>query len=67
MSWKCFDVMYCSVVRIFDQVGDWWFLLIVCDVMFGVCCFVDFEVNLGIVKNIFSDCFKWFIEDEIFE
>jgi DNA-binding HxlR family transcriptional regulator len=49
-----FGDMSCSVAQCLDVVGEWWSLLIVRDAMLGVTRFGDFQVRLGISRNILT-------------
>lgn len=54
MSRTRFDQMRCGVAQALEQIGDWWSLLIVRDVLLGARRFAELESNLGISKNILS-------------
>jgi len=51
MKTKSFSDMQCSIARTLEQVGSWWSLLIIRDVMMGARRFKHFEKSLGIAKN----------------
>ncbi|MFF3518089.1 winged helix-turn-helix transcriptional regulator [Streptomyces sp. NPDC002573] len=44
----------CPVARSLDQIGDWWWLLIVRDALDGARRFSEFQKRLGLAKNILS-------------
>jgi DNA-binding HxlR family transcriptional regulator len=50
-----FPSQVCSVARSLEIIGEWWTLLIVREAFFGTERFSDFEVNLGIAKNVLTD------------
>jgi DNA-binding HxlR family transcriptional regulator len=45
----------CSVARSLDVVGEWWSLLVVRDVAYGLTRFSDIQRSLGIARNILAD------------
>ncbi len=47
--------MNCSVAQFLEVVGEWWSLLIVRDAFLGVRRFDDFQVRLGISRNILTE------------
>jgi DNA-binding HxlR family transcriptional regulator len=51
--------MNCSVAQTLEVVGDWWSLLIVRDVFFGVTRFDDIQRRLGIARNTLTDRLDW--------
>lgn len=53
-----FDKMDCSIAQSLDQIGDWWSLLIVREVMLGKRRFSEFESALGISRNILTERLK---------
>jgi DNA-binding HxlR family transcriptional regulator len=44
----------CSLAKSLDIVGDWWTLLILRDAFMGSSRFSEFEISLGIAKNILA-------------
>jgi DNA-binding HxlR family transcriptional regulator len=44
----------CGVARTLDVVGDWWTLLIIRDLLFGIVRFEDLQEDLGIARNVLS-------------
>ena len=54
--------MNCSVAQTLEVVGDWWSLLIVRDVFFGVTRFDDIARRLGIARNTLTDRLDWLVE-----
>jgi DNA-binding HxlR family transcriptional regulator len=50
-----FSSQVCSVARSLEIVGEWWTLLIVREAFFGTERFSDFEMHLGIAKNVLTD------------
>lgn len=47
--------MPCSVARTLDVVGEWWTLLVVRDVLYGLHRFDDIQADLGIARNVLAD------------
>ena len=47
--------MNCSVAQCLEVVGDWWTLLIVRDLFFGVRRFSDLQRRLGVARNILTE------------
>ncbi|MBV8929963.1 MAG: helix-turn-helix transcriptional regulator [Mycobacteriaceae bacterium] len=54
-----FEQLNCSVAQTLEVVGDWWSLLIVRDVLFGVTRFDDIQRRLGIARNTLTDRLEW--------
>ena len=54
-----FQRFNCSVAQTLEAVGDWWSLLIVRDVFFGVTRFDDIARRLGIARNTLVDRLDW--------
>jgi DNA-binding HxlR family transcriptional regulator len=54
-----FRDLNCSVAQTLEVVGDWWSLLIVRDVFFGVTRFDDIQRRLGIARNTLADRLDW--------
>ncbi|HME49092.1 helix-turn-helix domain-containing protein [Mycobacterium sp.] len=54
-----FADLNCSVAQTLEVVGDWWSLLIVRDVYFGVTRFDDIQRRLGIARNTLTDRLDW--------
>jgi DNA-binding HxlR family transcriptional regulator len=48
---KSFAGMHCSVAQCLEVVGEWWSMLIVRDVFFGVTRFDEMQERLGISRN----------------
>ncbi len=49
-----FEDMHCSVARSLEVVGEWWTLLILRDVFFGITRFEELQRRLGIARNVLS-------------
>jgi DNA-binding HxlR family transcriptional regulator len=45
----------CSLAHALDAVGEWWTLLIVRDVAYGVTRFAELQQDLGVSANVLSD------------
>jgi DNA-binding HxlR family transcriptional regulator len=54
MKRTSFSDMNCSVAQFLEVVGEWWSLLIVRDAFLGVRRFDDFQIRLGISRNILT-------------
>src|ERR1700746_667692 len=54
-----FRELNCSIAQTLEVVGDWWALLIVRDVSFGVTRFEDIHRRLGIARNTLTDRLDW--------
>ena len=59
--------MNCSVAQCLDAVGEWWTLLVVRDAFLGVRRFDDFQVRLGISRNILTDRLNRLVHIGIFK
>jgi DNA-binding HxlR family transcriptional regulator len=57
--------MNCSVAQCLEVVGDWWTMLIVRDVFFGVRRFDDIQRRLGISRNTLTQRLDHLVENEI--
>jgi DNA-binding HxlR family transcriptional regulator len=55
MKRTSFSDMNCSVSQFLEVVGEWWSLLIVRDAFLGVRRFDDFQIRLGISRNILTE------------
>jgi hypothetical protein len=54
-----FEQLNCSVAQTLEVGGDWWSLLIVRDIFFGVTRFDDIQRRLGIARNTLADRLNW--------
>jgi DNA-binding HxlR family transcriptional regulator len=54
-----FQDLNCSVAQTLEVVGDWWSLLIVRELFFGVTRFDDIQRRLGIARNTLTDRLNW--------
>jgi DNA-binding HxlR family transcriptional regulator len=54
-----FEQFNCSVAQALEVVGDWWSLMIVRDIFFGVTRFDDIQRRLGIARNTLTDRLDW--------
>ena len=54
-----FEDLNCSVAQTLEVVGDWWSLLIVRELFFGVTRFDDIQRRLGIARNTLTDRLDW--------
>jgi DNA-binding HxlR family transcriptional regulator len=62
-----FEQLNCSVAQTLEVVGDWWSLLIVRDVFFGVRRFDDIQSRLGIARNTLTDRLEWLCRHGVLE
>jgi DNA-binding HxlR family transcriptional regulator len=60
-----FEDMSCSVAQCLEVVGEWWSLLIIRDAFFGVTRFDDFQVRLGISRNILTQRLNWLVDNGV--
>lgn len=67
MQRKSFVGMNCSIARSLEEVGEWWSLLIVREMMQGMKRFDEFQKELGIARNILTARLERLIELEIVE
>lgn len=54
-----FQELNCSIAQTLEAVGDWWSLLILRDIFFGVTRFDDIQRRLGIARNTLTDRLIW--------
>ena len=54
MKRRSFEDMNCSVAQALEIVGEWWTLLILRDAFVGIRRFDDFQVRLGISRNVLT-------------
>jgi DNA-binding HxlR family transcriptional regulator len=57
----------CSVAQALEVLGDWWTLLIIRDAFLGVRRFADFELRLGISKNVLTKRLTHLVEHQVLE
>jgi DNA-binding HxlR family transcriptional regulator len=57
----------CSIARTLDVAGEWWTLLIVRDVAYGVKRFREIQEDLGISANVLADRLDTLVEEGILE
>ena len=67
MSKKRFTHDECPVARSLDQIGDWWTLLIVREVLYGLHQFNEIRASLGISRAVLSERLKELTQTEILE
>jgi DNA-binding HxlR family transcriptional regulator len=61
------DTMNCSLANALDQIGDWWTLLILREVIIGCDRFDDIQAALGIARNILSIRLAKLVDHNILE
>ena len=67
MSKKRFTHDECPVARSLDQIGDWWTLLIVREVLYGLHQFNEIRASLGISRAVLSERLKELKQNDILE
>jgi DNA-binding HxlR family transcriptional regulator len=67
MRRKTFARMNCSIARALELVGEWWTMLILREAFLGTRRFHDFQLNLGIARNILSARLKKLVARGILE
>ena len=67
MSKSRFSDHECPVARGLDQIGDWWTLLVVREVMYGLEHFEAMRKSLGISRAVLSARLKRLIDDGILD
>ena len=67
MSKKRFTHDECPVARSLDQIGDWWTLLIVREVLYGLHQFNEIRASLGISRAVLSERLKELTQNDILE
>ena len=60
-----FQDLNCSVAQTLEVVGDWWSLLIVRELLFGLARFDDIQRRLGIARNTLTDRLNWLSEHRV--
>jgi DNA-binding HxlR family transcriptional regulator len=55
----------CSVARSLDVIGEWWTLLIVRDIVFGVRRFEAIQADLGVARNILADRLATLVDHDV--
>ena len=65
MSKSRFSQHECPVARGLDQIGDWWTLLVVREVMYGLSHFEDIRASLGISRAVLSNRLKRLLDNGI--
>jgi DNA-binding HxlR family transcriptional regulator len=64
---KRMNTATCPVARAVDVIGDRWSLLIVRDAFDGVARFSDFQISLGVARNILASRLKALVEEGVLE
>jgi DNA-binding HxlR family transcriptional regulator len=64
---KSFEGVRCSVAQALEIVGEWWTLLIVRDLLFGVTRFDPLQARLGIARNVLADRLAGLVEAGVVE
>lgn len=67
MKRKNFDHLACPVAATLSVIGDHWSILIIRDLFFGLSRFDEFQVDLGIARNVLSDRLKKLCAEGIVE
>ena len=64
---KSFAGMHCSVAQCLEVVGEWWTMLIVRDAFLGVTRFDQFQVRLGISRNVLNQRLTRLVDEGVLE
>jgi DNA-binding HxlR family transcriptional regulator len=67
MKRTALDHHHCSIARALDDVGEWWTLLIVRDVAYGVRRFAEIQGDLGISANVLAERLESLVTEGIVE
>lgn len=67
MSKTRFSTHECPLARSLDQIGDWWTLLVIREVMYGLHRFNDIRDSLGIARGVLSARLKQLLANGILE
>ncbi len=67
MKKKSFADMPCPIARSLEHVGDWWNILILRDMSYGLSRFDEFQKSLGIASNTLSRRLNDLIESGLVE
>ena len=67
MKRTSFAGMDCSIARSLEVVGEWWTMLILREAFNGVRRFDDFQVRLGIARNVLAARLQRLVDNGIFE
>ncbi len=59
--------MSCSIARTLDLIGEWWTLLILRDIFFGVRRFEELLENLGVSRKVLTDRLDTLVSGGILE
>src|SRR5450631_6697 len=65
MKKTAFDSMNCSLANALDQIGDWWTLLILREVIIGCDRFDGIQAALGIARNILTSRLEKLVDHDI--
>jgi DNA-binding HxlR family transcriptional regulator len=60
-----FEQFNCSVAQTLEVVGDWWSLLVVREIFFGVTHFDDIQRRLGIARNTLTQRLDWLCSHDV--
>ena len=67
MERKSFAGMHCSVAQCLEVVGEWWSMLILRDVFFGVSRFDELQRRLGISRNVLNQRLTTLVDSGVLE
>lgn len=59
------DHLDCSIARSLEILGEWWTLLIIRDVFFGMRRFDEFVADLGISRGVLTDRLATLVDHEV--
>jgi DNA-binding HxlR family transcriptional regulator len=64
---RTYDNQVCSVARALEAIGDRWTMLVIRDAFVGVRRFDEFQVRLGIARNVLTDRLSRLVDEGILE
>jgi DNA-binding HxlR family transcriptional regulator len=64
---RSYEGQECSIARALEVVGERWTLLIVRDVLAGLCRFDQLQASLGIARNVLAGRLSRLVEEGILE
>ena len=67
MQRASFRDMNCSIAQCLEVIGEWWTILILRDVFFGVTRFDELQGRLGISRNILNDRLNRLVDEGVVE
>lgn len=65
MQRASFRDMNCSIAQCLEVIGEWWTILILRDLFFGVTRFDELQARLGISRNILADRLQRLVAEDV--